>query len=170
MNRILLTGTALLTLIGTAIPAQAAPRHATRYRPAPVQQEWLGSGARVEGVDRNSAAERAGLRPGDVIVGINGTRINNNSDVDPFVAASRGRPLTLDVNRGGAHVRLRATPLHTNVPTPWGGVQQRRMLGYSYTTFPFGGSSDDSYVPPPPPPPDPPPPPPPPPPLPPITN
>jgi C-terminal processing protease CtpA/Prc len=45
-----------------------------------VQQQWLGSGARVEGVDANSPAERAGLRLGDVIVGINGSPINNYSD------------------------------------------------------------------------------------------
>jgi membrane-associated protease RseP (regulator of RpoE activity) len=148
MNRILMTGTALLTLMATGMPAHAARKHATRFRAVSVQQ-WFGSGARVEGVDPNSAAERAGLRAGDLIVGINGTPINNHSEVDPFVAAGRGRPITLDVNRGGRHIRLRATPLLTNVPTPYGGVEQRRMLGYSYTTFPFGSSSSDTYIPPP---------------------
>ena len=37
MNRILLTGTALLTLLNAAVPASAAQKHAVRYRRAPVQ-------------------------------------------------------------------------------------------------------------------------------------
>jgi membrane-associated protease RseP (regulator of RpoE activity) len=140
MNRILLTGTAVLTLLGAAVPASAAHKQTTRYQQAPVQQHLLGSGAHVEGVDANSAAERAGLRPGDYIVGINGSPINNHSDVDPFVARGGGRPLTLDVRRGGTIVRLRATP-------------RQGMLGYSYTYYPFcpGGNYCESSEPPPPP-------------------
>jgi hypothetical protein len=37
MNRILLTGTALLALIGATVPASAAQKHAVRYRRAPDQ-------------------------------------------------------------------------------------------------------------------------------------
>jgi len=166
MNRILLTGTALLTLLNAGMPANAAHKQATRYQQAPIQQHLLGSGAYVEGVDASSPAERAGLRPGDYIVGINGNPINNHSDVDPFVARGGGRPLTLDVRRGGTIVRLRATPGYGLAPTPFGGVERRRMLGYSYTYYPFCpggnycGSSDDApppYIPDPPiptPPPD----------------
>jgi membrane-associated protease RseP (regulator of RpoE activity) len=131
MNRILLTGTALLTLLNVAVPASAAHKHAMRYQQAPVQQQWFGSGVYVEGVYRNSAAERAGLRPGDRIVGINGSPINSHDDVDPFVARGGGRPITIAVRRGGALVRLRATPRHG-------------MLGYSYTGYPFGRDDDDA--------------------------
>jgi hypothetical protein len=139
MNRILLTGTAFFTLLNAAVPASAAHKQATRYRQAPIQQQLFGSGADVEGVDAGSAAERAGLRPGDRIVGINGSPINNNSDVDPFVAGGGGRPLTLDVRRGGTLVRLRATP-------------RQGTLGYSYTYYPFcrGGRYCASSEPPPP--------------------
>jgi membrane-associated protease RseP (regulator of RpoE activity) len=138
MNRILLTGTTLFALIG-AIPASAAHKHAARYQPAPVQGQWSGSGARIEGVDPNSPAERAGLRSGDLIVGINGSPINNHSDVDSFVARGGGRPITIDVKRGAAIVRLRATP-------------RQGMLGYSYTYYPFcpGGEYCGSSEPPPP--------------------
>jgi membrane-associated protease RseP (regulator of RpoE activity) len=151
MNRILLTGTALLVLLGASVPANAARKHAMRYQQAPVQQQSFGSGAYVEGVDRNSAAERAGLRPGDRIVGINGSPINSHADVDPFVAQGGGRPITIAVRRGGALVRLRATP-------------RQGLLGYSYTYYPFcpggkycGSSEPPPYIPDPPipiPPPD----------------
>jgi S1-C subfamily serine protease len=124
VNRILLTGTAFLTLLDAAVPASAAHKQATRYQQAPILQQLLGSSAYVEGVDASSPAERAGLRPGDYIVGINGSPINNHSDVDPFVARGGGRPITIDVKRGGTLVRLRATP-------------RQGMLGYSYTYYPF---------------------------------
>jgi membrane-associated protease RseP (regulator of RpoE activity) len=144
MNRILLTGTALLTLINAGMPASAAPRHARRYDQAPIERQWFGSGARVEGVYNNSPAERAGLRPGDVIVGINGSPINDHSDVDPFVAGGGGRPITIHVERGGTIVRLRATPRHG-------------MLGYSYwSSGVCGNACDTPYVEPPVPPPIPP--------------
>jgi membrane-associated protease RseP (regulator of RpoE activity) len=149
MSRILLTGTAVLALINAGLPASAAHKHAMRYQQPPVQQQWFGSGAYVEGVDPDSAAERAGLRPGDRIIGINGRPINNNSDVDPFVAASGGRPLTLDVARGGTRVRLRAAPRFGLAPTSYGGVERRRMLGYSYTKFCFGCGGSDYVEPPP---------------------
>jgi membrane-associated protease RseP (regulator of RpoE activity) len=156
MNRILLTGTTLLTLISAGMPASAAHKHATPLRQAPLQRQWLGSGALIDAVDRNSLAERAGLRAGDVIVGINGSPINSQSDVTPFLAGGGGRPITIHVKRGGTLVRLRAT-------------RPQGLLGYTYTYYPFcpGGkycASDDPYVEPPVPPPDPPPPPPPPPP------
>ena len=140
MNRILLTGTALLTLISAGMPASAAPKHARQYQQVPLQQQSFGSGALIDGVDPNSPAERAGLRSGDVIVGINGSPINSHSDVTPFVARGGGRPIAIDVKRGGTLVRLRATP-------------RQGMLGYSYTYYPFcpGGNYCESSDPPPPP-------------------
>jgi membrane-associated protease RseP (regulator of RpoE activity) len=139
MNRVLLTGTAFLTLLNATVPVSAAHKHATRYQQASIQQQVLGSGAYVEGVDASSPAERAGLRPGDYIVGINGSPINNHSDVDPFVARGRGRAITIEVKRGGTLVRLQATP-------------RQGMLGYSYTYYPFcpGGNYCESFEPPPP--------------------
>jgi membrane-associated protease RseP (regulator of RpoE activity) len=139
MNRILLAGAAFLTLINVAVPASAAHKHATRHYPAPVQPQWVGSGARVDAVDPNSAAERAGMRPGDLIVGVNGNPVDDSTNIIPFVARSGGRPMTVDIRRGGTIVRLRAKP-------------QNGRLGFTYTIYPFG-HNDDTYVEPPQPPP-----------------
>ena len=144
MNRILTTGTALLALISAAAPANATRKQAMRYQQAPAQQESFGKGVRVDATDRNSAAAKAGLRPGDWLVGINGSPINGHSDMDPFVKEGSGRPITMVVERNGAHVRLRATP-------------QNGMLGLTSTEFFFGRGESSSYIEPPAPPPDPPP-------------
>ena len=138
MNRILLIGTALFALI-SAIPASAAHKHAARYQPVPVQGQSSGSGVKIDGLDPGSPAARAGLRSGDVIVGINGSPINSQSDVTPFLAGGGGRPITIDVRRGGTLVRLRAT-------------RPQGLLGYTYTYYPFcpGGKYCASDDPPPP--------------------
>ena len=136
MNRILLTGTALLALINAAVPANATRRQAMRYQQAPVQQESFGKGVRVDATDRNSAAAKAGLRPGDWLVGINGSPINGHSDMDPFVKGGGGRPITIVVERDGTHVRLRATP-------------QNGTLGLTSTEFFFGRGEPSPYIEPP---------------------
>ena len=66
-------------------------------------------GALVASVSRGSAAERAGLQPGDVIRGINGQTIVGSGDLPAFIAlAQPGEKVTLDVWRKGAPVTLTA--------------------------------------------------------------
>ena len=144
MNRILLTGTTLLTLVSAGMPASAAHKHATRYYPAPVQQGWFGSGALIDEVDTNSPAARAGMRPGDRIVAIDGRPINGILDVNPSVEGGT-RPLTVDIVRGGTRLRVRVSPPN--------GRWQRGVLGITGTYYPFcpGGRYCASDEPPPPP-------------------
>ena len=80
MNRMLPAGTALLMLINAGVPAHAAHKRATRYQ-VPVQPHWFGSGARIDEVDANSPAARAGMRPGDVVIGVNGSPVNSMYDI-----------------------------------------------------------------------------------------
>jgi membrane-associated protease RseP (regulator of RpoE activity) len=144
MNRILLTGIAVLGLSNATVPADAAHKQARRYEQAPVQAQWFGSGARVEEVVPNTAAATAGIRPGDLITGIDGRPVSGYRDIDFFVASSNGRPLAIDIDRGGTHVRLRASPRLAILPTGHGSVQQRRVLGISRTEFGFGHGSDSA--------------------------
>jgi membrane-associated protease RseP (regulator of RpoE activity) len=141
MNRILLAGTALLTLISAGMPASAAHKHAARYRQAPVQQQWFGSGARIDEVDSNSPAARAGMRPGDRIVGINGRPINGISDVIPFVEGG-GRSITFDIERGGTRMQVRASPPN--------GRWQRGVLGITGMEYRHDRNGGSDYVEPPP--------------------
>jgi regulator of sigma E protease len=66
--------------------------------------------ARVDAVQPDSAAAAAGLKPGDLIVAIDGRPIDGFSEMQRIVAGSSGRTLTLTIDRGGAREEVKATP------------------------------------------------------------
>ena len=61
-------------------------------------------------VVENSAAERAGMKAGDLITAIDGDEIATFSQVRRLVTVSAGVPLVFSVERGGVDLLLRATP------------------------------------------------------------
>jgi regulator of sigma E protease len=63
----------------------------------------------VDSVASGSPAARAGLRPGDRVVAINGEQVGP-AEISQTIAASNGRPLTVTVVRDGEIVRLRPVP------------------------------------------------------------
>src|SRR5215475_12847118 len=65
---------------------------------------------RIAAVEPNSPAAAAGFKVGDVIVSIDGARIDNFSDVQRIVNFSPGSTLTIVVDRGGALFTLKAVP------------------------------------------------------------
>ena len=66
--------------------------------------------AAVGSVVSGSAAERAGLRTGDRIAAIDGTEVMWFEDLRRIVSTSPGRELTLDVDRGGQRLVVKAVP------------------------------------------------------------
>src|SRR2546421_113074 len=62
--------------------------------------------ARVETVQPSSAAQAAGFKPADLIVSINGKKIETFTDMQRVVSASAGETLDIEVDRGGARLRL----------------------------------------------------------------
>ncbi len=135
MKRILLAGVAVLALSVATVPAAAAQRSQRGYDPVPRQPLSFASGARVEEVIANTPAARAGIRAGDVIVGINGRTIADYADIDAAMAANGGHPLTIDIDRGGTLLRLRATPILALLQSPYAEVRQRWVLGVSHTEY-----------------------------------
>jgi regulator of sigma E protease len=85
--------------------------------------------ARVETVQSNSAAAAAGFQPGDLIVSINGRKIETFTDMQRLVSASAGQPLEIVVDRGGARTPLRATPALTELKDNFGNVHRIGVLG-----------------------------------------
>ena len=61
-------------------------------------------------VVENSAAERAGMKTGDLITAIDGDEVTTFSQVRRLVTVSAGVPLDFSVERGGVDLLLTATP------------------------------------------------------------
>src|SRR5580658_1931292 len=59
---------------------------------------------------QTTAAQLAGLRPGDTIVSIDGRPFNDPKTMTDVIARSTGRPLTLGVERAGRLINQTATP------------------------------------------------------------
>ena len=67
-------------------------------------------GVLVSSVQKGSAAEKAGLRQGDVITAINGNAVNDSNELRNTVAASPpGTEVTLTIVRDGHEQQLKAT-------------------------------------------------------------
>lgn len=69
-----------------------------------------GPGVVVYQVQRGSAADRAGLRPGDVVTALNGTQINEPNTFRNMIASlAPGTQVTLTVRRDGNERQVQAT-------------------------------------------------------------
>ena len=80
-------------------------------------------------VQAGSAAEAAGIRPGDVITSIDGGPVERFEDVQQVVRLNPGVPMTIVVKRDGGLVTLHATPTRTEVTDRFGDRQQIGLLG-----------------------------------------
>jgi regulator of sigma E protease len=85
----------------------------------------------ITAVQAESAAERAGLLPGDRIVAIDGRATERFEDVQATVRLRPGQPLTLSIDRGGSTLQLLATPDLREVSDRFGNVQRIGLLGVS---------------------------------------
>ena len=89
--------------------------------------------AEVGQVQANSAAEHGGIRPGDVILSIDGQKIARFEDVQQAVRSSSGVPLKIVVGRGNQQVSLTVTPARTEVTDRFGNRYEVGLLGISHS-------------------------------------
>ena len=92
--------------------------------------------ARVDTVQPASAAQAAGFMPGDLVVAIDGTKIDDFSDMQRIVSVSAGETLNIEVERGGAHVTLKATPQLRELKDNFGNKHRLGVLGISRSMAP----------------------------------
>jgi regulator of sigma E protease len=92
--------------------------------------------ARVDTVQPGSAAQAADFQPGDLVLTINGEKIESFSDMQRIVSISAGASLSIEVDRGGAQVTLKATPQLKELKDNFGNVHRLGVLGISRSMAP----------------------------------
>jgi regulator of sigma E protease len=92
--------------------------------------------ARVDAVQPNSAAAAGGFQPGDLVLSINGSKIDSFSDMQRIVSVAAGEKLTIVVERGGVPVTLHATPRWGELKDPFGNSHRLGVLGISHSMAP----------------------------------
>jgi regulator of sigma E protease len=93
--------------------------------------------ARIGEIQAESAAAAAGLRPGDVLVGIAGQRIAYWDDIARAVEKGKGAPLVLRIDRGGTIFDVQVTPRR---------VKGKNLFGEEVSAYKIGISPSGQVV------------------------
>jgi regulator of sigma E protease len=88
--------------------------------------------AEVGQVQPDSAAERAGIKPGDVIVSINGDRVRSFEDLQQEVRLNPGVPMTIAIKRDGREISVQATPKKSELTDRFGNHYEVGLLGIAH--------------------------------------
>lgn len=125
----------------------AAARHSGDHR------AWQGPGYAVEEVGPNTPAARAGVRPGDRIMAIDGRAVNDSDDLDRELQRG-GNAVVVQIERGGHALRLRIAPRAlTRAEAEQYVARSPRVLGIVRTeprlVLRPGTGANDVYIPPP---------------------
>ena len=81
----------------------------------------------------DSAAEQAGLLPGDRILRIDGTDIQSFQDIQLIVSLGLDEAIEIVVLRDGTEIALTATPVLTEITDDFGNQQKVGRLGISHS-------------------------------------
>jgi regulator of sigma E protease len=92
---------------------------------------------RVDEVLAGSAAEKAGIKVGDLFVSIDGTEIVNFADLQQNVITRAGEPLAVVIDRAGTRINLTIVPDLREEPDGFGGKLRIGLLGVRHN--PEGG-------------------------------
>ena len=90
--------------------------------------------ARVDKIEANSAAAKAGFQAGDIVTAIDGKTIGSFSDMQRIVSIRAGDQLTFTVKRGDATLQLRGTPELREVKDAFGNAHRIGVLGITRQT------------------------------------
>lgn len=83
----------------------------------------------VDVVREGSPAEAAGFKPGDIVLEVDGTEIDNFGQMQRIVSTQPGEELTFLVERDGAQIRLTATPELQEIEDRLGNKVPMGILG-----------------------------------------
>ncbi len=79
-------------------------------------------------VMKGEAADKAGIRSGDLVTAIDGRPISEWTQLQKIIKGSAGKQLTFDVTRDGKPIDIRVTPQYTNERNEFGEVTGKAYL------------------------------------------
>ena len=85
--------------------------------------------AKIEEVSINSPAEQAGLKKGDIIVGINDNKIESLLEVSMFINTSSENNISIKVLRNDTELKLEAKPDITIAKDAFGNSVKKKVIG-----------------------------------------
>jgi regulator of sigma E protease len=91
--------------------------------------QYMTGPIRVQEVQPGTPADKAGLRAGDKIGSVDGHAFHSVSSLLAYMQLGKGAPITLDIDRNGADVKLTAHPAKLKGPN--------YMLGFAPVPVPF---------------------------------
>jgi regulator of sigma E protease len=83
----------------------------------------------IGGVVKGSAAEEAGIKAGDRVTAIDGTRITDFEQMPQIIAVSGGRNLAIDLVREGQPLTIHVTPRATKMRDVLGDMGTNMVIG-----------------------------------------
>ncbi|SLN34564.1 Regulator of sigma-E protease RseP [Pseudoruegeria aquimaris] len=86
-------------------------------------------------VQPGSAAEAAGVLPGDVITAVDGQPVFAFEQLRSYVGDSDGSPVTLTIWRAGEELKLTMAPKRVDLPLAEGGFETRWLIGITGGLF-----------------------------------
>ncbi|MBV9348868.1 MAG: RIP metalloprotease RseP [Pseudolabrys sp.] len=92
--------------------------------------------ARVDTIQAGSAAADAGFQAGDIVLAINGRKIDSFSEMQRIVSVSAGETLSVEVDRGGERRQIKAVPALKELKDNFGNTHRVGVLGISRSMAP----------------------------------
>ena len=92
--------------------------------------------ARVDKIEANSAAAKAGFQVGDIVTAIDGKTIGSFSDMQRIVGVRAGDTLNFTIKRGDSTLQLKGTPELREVKDSFGNAHRLGVLGITRATAP----------------------------------
>lgn len=86
----------------------------------------------VASVMEGSAAEKAGILPGDRVTAIDGSAVTRFEDISAIVSIHPGDPVRIDIERNGDRIVMTVIPTAVHQRDRFGNEFKRGMLGISH--------------------------------------
>ena len=80
-------------------------------------------------IEKNSVADRAGFRKGDVVISVDGREVDNFSDIEMYVSTHANIPLNFTVERSGKKIPIKVVPRAAKVKDRFGDQVEIGKLG-----------------------------------------